>query len=220
MTMSTRTWKRTATGLIAGAAAALMIGQSAAPALAATPTWSVKPGGNITAKSGTTILKDLVTHLGIKVELKCTSSTTKTTLKKGHKLAGAGIGTITALSFVHCTGPDNISFTVGTPKHMAWKLNAAKYNAKTGTTTGSISGIHTTLSGPGCQAVVDGTGATKNNGTVPITYVNRTHKLSVLAGGNLHVYGVQNCFGLIANGDHTTFTATYTVSPAQTITSP
>jgi hypothetical protein len=221
MTMTWK-WKRAGSGLIAGAAVALMIGASAAPAFAATPTWSVSRGGAISAKSGTTVLTDPKAH----VVLKCTSSSTKATLKKGHHLSGAGIGSITALSFTKCTGPFGLSFTVKATASTKkpWKLNAVSYNKKTGVTSGTITGIHATLTGTGgvgCSAVVDGTGATKNNGSVKVTYTNHTHKLAVLAAGdNLHIYDVKGCLGLIGNGQASTFTATYVVSPAQTITSP
>jgi len=216
MTMTAWNWKRTGSGLMAGAAAALLIGVSVAPALAAVPTWTVKPGGVATAKAGKTTLKDTKTG----TVLTCTSSTAKVTLKKGKHLAGAGIGSITTISFSNCTGPLGIKFTVKSA-HLPWKLNAVKYNAKTGTTTGTITGVHSTLSGPGCSAVVDGTGATKNNGMVQVTYVNKTHKLTVLTGGgNLHIYHVSGCFGLIGSGDGSTYSAVNAVSPAQTITSP
>jgi hypothetical protein len=216
MTMTTWKWKRTGSALIAGAAAALMIGASAASALAAAPTWTVKPGGAITAKAGTTTLKD--TRNGL--PLKCTSSIAKSTLKKGSHLSGTGIGSITAVSFSGCTGPAGIKFTVKS-NHLPWHLNAVSYNRSTGTTTGTITGIHATLSGTSCSAAVDGTGATKNNGMVRVTYGNKTHKLTVLpSGGNLHLYNVQGCFGLIKSGDGSSFSAAYAVSPVQTITSP
>jgi hypothetical protein len=219
MTM-TRKWKRAGGGLIAGVAAALMIGASAMPAVAATPTWSVKPGGAIVAKAGKTVLRDTKTGL----PLSCTSSTAKTTLKKGHRLSGAGIGSVTSVSFAHCTAPGNLKFTVATsatPKK-PWKLNALSYNKKTGVTTGTITGIHANLTGGPCTAVVDGTGASKNNGLVRVTYNNKTHKLIVLAtGGNLHIYHPSlGCLGVIKNGDPSAFSATYSVSPATTITSP
>ena len=216
MTMTTWNWKRTGGGLIAGAAAALLIGVSVAPALAAVPTWTVKPGGVATAKAGKTTLEDSKT----KTVLTCTSSTAKVTLKKGKHLSGVGIGAITAISFANCKGPLGIKFTVKSA-HLPWKLNAVTYNAKTGTTTGTITGVHSTLSGPGCSAVVDGTGAKKDNGMVRVTYVNKTHKLTVLTvGGNLHIYSVSGCFGLIGSGDGSTYSAVNAVSPAQTITSP
>jgi hypothetical protein len=205
--------KRTYGILFAGAATAAVIGLSAAPAFAAT-TWTVSPGGAITAKSGTTTLKDTKTGNS----LSCTSSSTSATLKKGSGLAGAGLGSITKVTFTDCTGPLGLSFTV-TTKHLPWKLNAVSYNSKTGVTTGTITGIDATLSGPSCSADVDGTGAGKDNGQVDATYTNSTGKLAVLAtGGNLHIYDVSGCAGLINSGDPSTFTATYTVTPKQTIT--
>jgi len=39
-------------------------------------------------------------------------------------------------------------------------------------------------------------------------------------GGNLHIYEVSGCFGLINSGDGSTYSAVNAVSPAQTITSP
>jgi hypothetical protein len=38
--------------------------------------------------------------------------------------------------------------------------------------------------------------------------------------GNLHIYKVNGCAGLIASGDGTSFKCSYTISPKQTITSP
>ena len=218
MTMSMLKWKRTGSGVIAGAAAALLIGTSAGIALAAAaPTWTVKPGGKATAKSvGKVVLEDPAT----KAVLTCASSAAKITTKKGSKLSGKAIASITAISFSKCVGPDSITFTVQSG-HLPWALNAVSYNKKTGTTTGTITGVHSALSGLTCSAVVDGTGANKDNGMVRVTYVNKTHKLTVLTGGgNLHIYHVSGCFGLIGSGDGSTYSAVNAVSPAQTITSP
>jgi hypothetical protein len=216
MTMMTSKWKRAGSGLIAGGAAALLIGTSVATALASTPTWSISPGGAATSKAGKTTLVDVKT----KQKLTCTSLTAKVTLKKGHHLAGAGIGSITKLTFNGCTGPLGLKFTV-TSNHLPWKLNAVSYNKKTGVTTGTITGIHATLVGKPCSAQVDGTSATKNNGTVKVSYSNKTHILTVLStGGNLHIYKASGCLGLINNGDASTFTAANKVTPGQKITSP
>jgi hypothetical protein len=205
--------KRSGSILLMGVATAVTIGLSAGPAFAAT-TWTVKPGGAITAKSGTTTLTD--TKTGTK--LVCTSSTAGATLKSGTKLAGAGLGSIKSISFTSCTGPLGLTFKV-TPGHLPWSLNAVSYAS--GVTSGSITGIHATLSGTGCTATVDGTSATANNGSVKVTYTNSTGALKVLTtGGTLHVYNVSGCAGLIGSGDSTTYSASYTVSPKQTITSP
>jgi hypothetical protein len=213
MTIRTRL---TGSMLLTGAATALVIGVSTSAALAVNATWTVKPGGAITAKAGTTTLTDTTTHQAVV----CTSSSTKATLKKGSGLSGTGIGSITSVSFSNCTG-SGFTFTV-TPGHLPWHLNATSFNKTSGVTTGTITGIHSALSVPGlCSAVVDGTGGSANNGMVKITYTNSTGKLKVLpTGGNLHVYNVKGCAGLINSGDASTFTGTYTVSPKQTITSP
>jgi hypothetical protein len=204
--------KRTYGILFAGVATAAVIGMSAAPAFAAT-TWSVSPGGAITGKSGTTTLKDTTTGNS----LTCKSSSTSATLKKGSGLSGTAIGSITKVTFSTCTGPLDLTFTV-TTKDLPWKLNAVSYDSSTGVTTGTITGIDATLSGPSCSADVDGTGAGKHNGSVKATYTNSTGKLKVLTtGGNLHVYDVSGCAGLINSGNATTFSATYTVTPKQTI---
>jgi hypothetical protein len=205
--------KRTYGILFAGAATAAVIGLSAAPAFAAT-TWTVSPGGAITAKSGKTTLVDTTTGNA----LTCKSSSSSGTLKSGSGLKGAGLGSITALSFKTCTGPLGLTFTV-TSNNLPYKLNAKSYNSSTGVTTGTITGIDATLTGPSCSAEVDGTAAGADDGTVKAHYTNSTGKLKILTtGGNLHIYDVVGCAGLINSGDATTFTATYTVSPTQTIT--
>jgi len=205
-------WKRSGSVLLATAAAAATIGLGASQALAA--TWTVKPGGAITGTSGTTTLKDTSTGS----VLTCKSSKATGTVKSGSGLSGTGIGSIKTATFSTCTGPLGLTFTV-TTGHLPWHLNAVSYSS--GVTHGTITGIHATLSGSGCSAVVDGTGATANNGKVSGTYTNSTHQLKILTtGGNLHVYNVSGCAGLINSGDSTTFSATYAIAPGQTITSP
>jgi hypothetical protein len=203
--------------LLSSSAAALALGIGATAAMATTATtWTVKPGGAITSTAGTTVLKDTSTGN----TLKCTSSKASATLKKGSGLSGTGIGSITKLSFSSCTGPLGIAATV-TPNNLPYKLNATSFNKTSGTTTGSITGIDTKVVGGPCSVIVDGTGAGKHNGKVKVTYTNSSHKLKVVAsGGNLHLFNATGCSPFFASGDAATFTGTYTVSPAQTITSP
>jgi hypothetical protein len=212
-------FKRAGSALVMSAALAGVLALSASTAIAAThaataATWTVKPGGAITAKAGTTKLHDVNTNQN----LQCTSSSGKGSVKSGSGLSGTGIGSITALSFSSCTGPLGLTFTVKTSA-FPWHLNAASFSA--GVTTGTITHIHATLTGPACSATVDGTGATANNGMVKAKYSNSTGKLITLtSGGNLHVYNVSGCAGLINTGDATTFSGSYAISPKQTITSP
>jgi hypothetical protein len=201
--------------LFTGAATAVAIGASAGVALAVAITFSITPGGAITASAGKTTLKDVNTGS----VLSCTSSSSSGTLKSGHGISGTNLGSITALSFSNCTGPLGLTFTV-TNSGFPWTLHGTAFNATTGVTTGNITGIKSHLSGPGCSADVAGATAT-STGKVKVTYTNSTHKLKVLpTGGTLHVFNVSGCAGLINSGDATQFSGTYTVTPAQTITSP
>jgi|SRR5215472_15365118 len=210
--------KRAGIVMVTGAGLAGMLALSVSSAGAATnarvaATWTVKPGGAITAKAGTTTLTDKSTG----TQLTCTSSSGKGTAKKGSGLSGTGIASITALSFSNCTGPLGLQLTVKTT-HFPWHLNAKTFAS--GKTTGTITGIHATVTGPSCSATVDGTGASANNGMVTATYTNSTGKLATTGAGNLHVYNVNGCAGLINSGDASSFKGSYTVSPKQTITSP
>ncbi len=210
--------KRAGSVLVTGAALAGVLALTASSALAASSTgaavtWTVKPGGAITAKAGVTTLKDTKTGS----TLTCKTSSGKGTVKSGSGLSGTGIGSITALSFSTCTGPLSLVFTVKTT-HFPWHLNAVSFSS--GVTTGTITGIHATLSGPSCSAVVDGTGATANNGRVTAKYSNGTGKLTTTGAGNLHIYKVSGCAGLINSGDGSSFKGSYAITPKQTITSP
>jgi hypothetical protein len=199
--------------LFTGIATAATIGVTAGVALAVAITFSITPGGKISAKAGTTTLTD--TNTGS--VLTCTSSTSTGTLKSGHGISGASLGTITKLGFSNCTGPLSLTFTV-TNSGFPWNLSGTSY--KNGVTTGAISGIKSKLSGPSCSATVGGTTA-GSTGTVAVSYTNSTGKLKVLTtGGNLHVWAVKGCAGLINTGDATTFSGSYTVTPKQKITSP
>lgn len=204
--------------LLATAAAAAMVSLSAGPAFAgpgvAAATWTVSPGGSVSGTAGTTTLQDSTTG----ITLTCTSSQANGSLKSGSGLANP-LGKITSLTFNTCTGPLGISFSASVTG--PFPLKGTAYSASTGTATGKIAKIHGAISGPLCSAVVDGTSATANNGAVKFHYTNSTGALQVLTtGGNLHIYNVNGCFGLINSGDTATFGGTYAISPKQTISRP
>ena len=186
---------------------------AAAPAFATAATWTVKPGGATTAKAGKTTVTDVTAGQSVT----CSSSTAKGSFKKGSGLSGAGIGTITSLTFSGCSVLGmNISVTI-TGK---MPVNALSFNKTAKTVSMSLTKIHGSLSASGCSATIDGTGAAAHNGMVRATYMDTGGKLKVLTtGGNLHLFNV-NCFGVINNGDSVNFTTTYTLTPKQVITSP
>lgn len=199
--------------LITSAATAAVIGMAAAPAFATAATWTVKPGGATTGKAGTTTVTDATANQSVT----CTSSTTKGSFKTGKGLAGAGIGTVTSLTLSGCSV---LGMSISVTLTGTMPVNALSYNSTKKIVSMSISKIHGSLSASGCNATIDGTGATAHNGMVKATYADIGAKLHVLkTGGNLHLYNV-SCFGVINNGDSVNFTTTYTLTPKQVITSP
>jgi hypothetical protein len=197
--------------LSTSAATAAVIGMAAAPATAA--TWTVQPGGATTAKAG----KAVVTDVTASQSVTCTSSTARGSFKKGSGLPGAGIGTVTSLTLSGCSVP-GVSISVTITAKMP--IKAVSFNSAKRIVTLFLTRIHGSLSAHGCSATLDGTGATAHNGKVKATYADGTGMLHVLTtGGDLHLYDVR-CFGVINNGDSVNFTATYTLTPKQVISSP
>jgi hypothetical protein len=183
--------------------------------LAAT-TWTARPGGPVSMKSGRLILTDTATGAA----LTCPSSALTGTLKSGSGLSGTGIGSITAVHSIRCPTPLGPSYTL-MARDLPWHLNVLSYNATTGVVTGSLSHLQITFSGPGCTAVIGGASGAASGGTVKVRYTNSTGRLRTrTVGGNLHFYKVSGCAGLIHTGDSATISATYAMSPIQAITSP
>ena len=208
--------KRLAAILVSsGAAAAVALGTTAAMASSINATWTVTPGGTI-ASSGPGQVKDAATS----TVAKCTAISLNGTLKSGSGLSGTGIGSVTSASFSGCTiGTIGVSVAVhGLP----WSLNALKFNATSGVTTGNVKGIDLVATATGCSATLDGTAAGANNGVTGISYSNTTGKIKLTSGSgaNLHSWGVVGCFGLVNNGDVQKASGTLTVTPKQKITSP
>lgn len=207
--------KQHARSLFAVAVAVLAAILGVTPVLAAT-SWTVRPGGPISMKSGKFILTDTTTAQA----LTCQSSALSGTLKGGSGLPGTGIGSITTVGFTNCSGPLGFRFTLQA-RDLPWHLNFSSYNATAGVVTGSLSHLQMKLSFPGCTAVIGGTSGTASDGSVRVRYTNSTGVLQTrAAGGTLHFYNVRGCAGLVVTGDSATISATSTVSPKQTITSP
>jgi hypothetical protein len=206
--------RRSASLLLAGAAIAGSIALSAGPALAATTTWTISKGGAVKAAAEKVSLKDSSTGLA----LTCKGSTLAGKLKSGKKLSGKEAGSLTSFGLTGCSA-DGFSVKMTTGK-LPWHLNLVSYSK--GVTTATITGIHLNLSvaAIGCSAIVDGTKATADNGTLAVTYTNKTGKLATAAkGSDLVLYKVTSgCMGVIKSGDKVGLGASYTVTPKQTIT--
>ena len=207
--------KRYTRNLFTAAAAVLAAVLGVTTVLAAT-TWTVRPGGPISMKSGKFILTDTTTGAA----LTCPSAALTGMLKGGRGLPGPGIGSITAVRPIRCPTPLGPTYTL-MARDLPWHLNVSSYNTTTGLVTGNLSHLQIALSGPSCTGVIDGTSGTASDGTVEFRYTHSTSRLKLLTtGGNLHFYNVRGCAGLIRTSDPATISATITVSPKQTITSP
>jgi hypothetical protein len=199
------------TGVVTAAVSGLGVGLAFAAG-----TWTVSPGGAATAQSSKMIVKDTLTGTTIT----CGASRDSGTIKSGRGLPGTDIGQASPPPNFNCAGPLGLTFA-GTFSHLPYLINFVSYNAATGVTTGTLTGIHATFSGAGCSFVEDGTGGTANNGRMKGTYANGSSQAKItVSGGNLHVYNVSGCAGLITNGDPLTVSGSYTISPHQTVTSP
>jgi hypothetical protein len=214
--------------LSAGGAAVLVAspGVPAALAAAAANTWTVQPGGAITATSGNGRLTDIAPAHA----MRCFSLTASGTLSSGSGLPGADDGSLSAGSFA-CAYPITNTFEIDFYLHargLPWHVNLSSYNAATGVVRGTISHIAITVStspsGAKPCTVIDGTSATADDGQVVFRYTDSTGQLTVLpASGNLHYYDVRKgsiCDGLFHGGGPATLSTTFAVSPKQAITSP
>lgn len=210
---------------LAGAALATALTGAAVPATgtgtaaaATTVTWTVRPGGTITATAGKTTLADTPTGAMIP----CPASRMSGTLKAGSGLPGAGIGSLTTAAYSHCAAGGLNEATL-TARGLPWRLNLTSYDRRTGVARGTISHLQIGVAAilHQCNAVINGTSGTAPDGVAPVSYASRTGTLKILPGGDLHWYHVaHDCAGIVRDGDAATLSASYTISPRQAITSP
>jgi hypothetical protein len=198
--------KRAGSVLFTAAAAAAVVGMSVGSALASTTlTVKVSHGGSYTAKAGKTVLTD---H-GISVT--CTSSKGSGKIANGtHRgKAPVKIGTVAKLSFSNCTG---LALTVNTKVESKPILNVDSRTNRKGQTDAIITNVKVFVSMTSCSFTV--------KGSAPGYYTNKTHTLTMnpklptkaATKAQLTVSGVTGCSGLVNNGDHPTYKASYKVS--------
>jgi hypothetical protein len=206
--------------LLTATVVALAVGLSVTTALAATTlTVKVTNGGTYKATAPTTVLRDR----GASVT--CASSpTTKASTATGSiptatttGTSPVKIGTVATLTFKNCTGPlGPVTITVNS---LPYSVNVDSKTNSAGQTDTIISGINASVSMKGCSLTV--------TGSVAGFYTNSTHNLALtpvlpitpLNTAQLTISNVVGCAGIIKNGDHPTYKATYAVSRAIKITS-
>ncbi len=199
--------KRASKVLFTASATAAMVGLAAAPALAATTlTVKVTGGGTYTASSSKTVLSDN----GVNVT--CTGSSGSGTIASAtHKgTSPVKVGTVSKLSFSHCSGP--LGAVTTKVMNLPYTVSADSKTTGSGATDAIIGGAKVAVSMTGCSFLV--------TGSTPGFYTNSSHKLSVtrklptkaLNTAKLTVSNVSGCAGLVSNGDHPSYTSTYTIS--------
>jgi hypothetical protein len=205
--------KTTATALLTTAAAAATLGLTATPAFAATTVTVTNPGGSTyTASSSSTVLSDN----GVNVN--CSGSAAAGDLPSASGVAiPAGVGTASSLSFSGCTGP--LGTVTTTVSSLPYEINITAWDAANSRGTGYVGPVSVSVSMPLCTFDV--------TGNAPGYYDNTNHQLVLTPDqalpsgvGGLTVSNVSGCAGLVNNGDTPTYTSSYAVSPAITVTSP
>lgn len=215
--------KLTQRALTAIAATTTTAALTAVPASAAPATWTVTPGGNITAIN-TKPLRAVNTDKG--VAWVCPGSTAAGDLKSGSGLPGGGIATLTSATFSGCAATGGFQVAM-TANNLPWTLNTDSYDSSTGVTSGVLTGFQATMvlgnpASPQCTVTV---GAPTNGpGTISATYTNSTSRLA-LSGSDLKLQTAvgPGCGTLYQPGDSIRIQGEYAlISPNgnQVITSP
>jgi hypothetical protein len=196
--------------LVPAAAAAIAVAFGASSAMATTATTltvKVSNGGTYTATSSSTVLTD---H-GVSVT--CTGSTAGGKIPNKtytSKPSPVKVGTSASLSFTGCTGP--LGAVTVTVNALPYNVNVDSTTNSAGQTDGLVTGVQTAVSMTGCTFNV--------TGSAPGFYTNSSHVLSLtpklpntpLNTAQLTVANVNGCAGLVANGDHPSYTSNYKVS--------
>ena len=216
--------KRVGSVMFIAAAAAAVVGMSVGPALASTTlTVKVSHGGSYTATAKTTVLTDKTKDGPLSVT--CVTKGKTPSSKGTGKMSGThrgkapvSLGKVNNLSFKNCSGElGPVTTTVkATPT-----LNADSRTNSKGETDGIITGVKVDVSMTDCSFTV--------TGSAPGYYSNKTHTLTMtsklpvkaLTKAELTISDVPkgSCAGLITDGQHPTYSASYKVSKNITIKS-
>jgi hypothetical protein len=207
--------RRVGGALAAAAAVVAVVGLSATPAMAATTlTAKVTSGGSITATAKTTTLADGPVSVKCSTKGKTAASVASGTVKTG-TYKGASplkVGTTTKLAFNNCTGP--LGTVKTTPESYPYFISVDSTTSSKGITDGIIGPVKVKVSMLDCSFTV--------TGSAPGYFDNANHTLVVtsklpvkaLNKAQLTVSGVPKgeCAGLVKDGQHPSYTSTYTIN--------
>ncbi|TDE34054.1 hypothetical protein [Actinomadura sp. 6K520] len=165
-------------------------------------TWSVPLSGVATAVNSQVFIGSSGGGIAHCDDVKATVSA-----KRGTGLSGDGIVSVTDLELKSignvddaCRAPYGLGVTISA-LGLPWDFDARAYDARTGVTTGRVSGIAVNVAVTnGCQiTVADGSGGP---GEVDATYENSTGRISILDYGHLKVTSTAgSCPGVVVGGE-------------------
>jgi hypothetical protein len=196
---------------ILATSAALIVSATVAVTVSADPvTWTVSEGGAFNITAGEIVIE--VEETG--VQFVCASSSGDGTAQSGSGLSNplATIPEPTGVQFDDCSWAFFLTFEIDQVGD--WALNGVSYDG-TDVTTATLDDVAADILGPNCQASV--------SGSMNVTYVNSTGVLQVLPDFTLEVTFVDptnNCYTLINEGEHISFSGAYAVTPGLAVTSP
>lgn len=195
---------------LAAAGAAALIVASGTAAFAG-PPWTVSVGGSSTGSPASyTATSGQIDFTVPGQNLGCDSGTAEGTITPGATSSKAG--EITDTEFINCLGPLNIPLEVN--QTSTWDINITGDNSG-GVTPGQIGNVSASVSNP------DGLCSFDVVGTVAGSFDENTQQLTVdntSGPDTLFVENVDQCFGLILEGDPATFEGTYDLANIANVT--
>ncbi len=176
---------------------------TAGPAVAAPLTWTADPGGAFTASGG-----PVVFTMG-STQMSCASLVL-------HGVAPVGpSGNPVAVfpkspgaEFSGCAVP--FGLTVTFTQIGDWEMDAASYDPVADTVTGTIDDVAVAMEFPGCSATF--------GGALDFSYDNTSGRLDILPDFTIvttFVDPVNNCLGLVSEGEQASMSTTLFVVPIQ-----
>ena len=176
-------------------------------------TVAVTGGGTTSASAAKAVLTDGHVSVTCSTKGSTPASTAAVTIANGTTRASAPhpVGIAADLAFSNCAGPLGSVHvtTAGLPYPV--NANSATSSAATAMT---ISGIDVSVTMTGCSFTVTGSGPGDYSNSTRILALTPDPKPKGLTGAKLSISKVKGCAGLIKNGQHPTYTASYKLSPA------
>lgn len=204
-------------------ATAAVIGLGVGPAMASTPSYTVKVshGGTYSATAFKTVLSDNGVSVTCTSKGRTHASTASGKISSGtyKGKSPVKVGTAAKLAFNRCSGPLGAVRTV--VKSTPYAVRVDSRTNRKGQTDGIISGIKVAVSMIGCSFTVTGTTNGYYTNSKHTLTMTTTKKLPIKPSSKaaLTVSGVKGCAGLVRNGNHPTYVSTYVLNRKVTIKS-